>query len=161
METALRHGSGTIHVLLEEPPDETGKPGGFAEEKFSENLACPDCGISCGELLPRNFSFNSPYGACTTCNGLGIQQVMDPAKVVPDPSLSIRNGAIPGWRRGPRHLIIYYNLLLRKLAEWLNEPDMLTTPFEKLSERTRHILLYGSGEEPLEFDYYMHGKKFH
>ena len=86
---------------------------------------------------------------------------MDPAKVVPDPSLSIRNGAIPGWRRGPRHLIIYYNLLLRKLAEWLNEPDMLTTPFEKLSERTRHILLYGSGEEPLEFDYYMHGKKFH
>ena len=86
---------------------------------------------------------------------------MDPAKVVPDPSLSIRNGAIPGWRRGPRHLIIYYNLLLRKLAEWLSEPDMLTTPFEKLSERTRHILLYGSGEEPLEFDYYMHGKKFH
>ena len=161
VETALRHGSGTIHVLLEEPPDENGKPGGFSEEKFSENLACPDCGISCGELLPRNFSFNSPYGACTTCNGLGIQQVMDPAKVVPDPSLSIRNGAIPGWRRGPRHLIIYYNLLLRKLAEWLNEPDMLSTPFEKLSERTRHILLYGSGEEPLEFDYYMHGKKFH
>ena len=161
VETALRHGSGTIHVLLEEPPDENGKPGGFSEEKFSENLACPDCGISCGELLPRNFSFNSPYGACTTCNGLGIQQVMDPAKVVPDPSLSIRNGASPGWRRGPRHLIIYYNLLLRKLAEWLNEPDMLSTPFEKLSERTRHILLYGSGEEPLEFDYYMHGKKFH
>ena len=159
VETALRHGSGILSVLLE-----SATPGGatdFAEEKFSENLACPDCGVSFGELLPRNFSFNSPYGACPECNGLGIQQVMDPEKVIPDPSLSIRNGAIPGWRRGPRHLIIYYNLLLRKLAEWLGEPEMLTTPFGKLPERVRHILLYGSGDEPLEFDYYMHGRKFH
>ena len=158
VETALRHGSGTLTVLLESGSD--GAEPEFREEKFSENLACPDCGISCGELLPRNFSFNSPYGACPECNGLGIQQVMDPAKVVPDPSLSIRNGAIPGWRRGPRHLIIYYNLLLRKLAEWLKEPEMLTTAFERLPERVRHILLYGSGDEPLEFDYYMHGKKY-
>lgn len=157
VETALRHGSGVLTVLLEAPEGETPE---FSEEKFSENLACPDCGVSYGELLPRNFSFNAPYGACKTCNGLGVQQVMDPAKVVPDPSLSIKNGAIPGWRRGPRHLIIYYNLLLRKLAEWLNEPDMLTTPFERLPERVRRILLYGSGDEPLEFDYYMHGRKY-
>ncbi len=158
IETALRHGSGTISVLLDAPE---GLEPDFTEEKFSENLACPDCGVSYGELLPRNFSFNSPYGACTECNGLGVQQVMDPVKVIPDPSLSIRNGAIPGWRRGPRHLIIYYNLLLRKLAEWLGEPEMLTTPFNKLSERTRNIILYGSGREPLEFDYYMHGRKYH
>ena len=85
---------------------------------------------------------------------------MDPAKVVPDPSLSIKNGAIPGWRRGPRHLIIYYNLLLRKLAEWLKEPDMLTMPFEKLPEKVRRTILYGSGSEPLEFEYRMHGKKY-
>ncbi|MDD3885808.1 MAG: excinuclease ABC subunit UvrA, partial [Victivallaceae bacterium] len=155
VETALRHGGGSITVLLEGPQAE------FSEEIYSEHLACPDCGVSFGELLPRNFSFNSPYGACPCCNGLGIQQVMDPAKVVPDPSLSIRKGAIPGWRRGPRHLIMYYNLLLRKLAEQFGDEAMLTTPFEKLPEKTRKLLLYGSGETPLEFDYYMHGRKYH
>ncbi len=157
VELALRHGSGTLSVQLEAPEGETPD---FAEEKFSENLACPDCGVSYGELLPRNFSFNSPFGACSECNGLGVQQVMDPEKVIPDPSLSIKGGAIPGWRRGPRHLIMYYNLLLRKLAEWLDEPDMLTTPIRDLSEKTRHILLYGTGDEPMEFDYRMHGKKY-
>jgi excinuclease ABC subunit A len=157
VELALRHGGGTLTVLLEAPEGEAPE---FREESFSENLACSECGVSYGELLPRNFSFNSPYGACPHCNGLGVQQVMDPAKVVPDPSLSIKNGAIPGWRRGPRHLIIYYNLLLRKLSEWLNEPDMLTTPFQKLPERVRQVVLYGSGEEPLEFDYWMHGRKY-
>ncbi len=154
VETALAQGGGVLTVLLQ------GEECEFEEEKFCENLACTDCGISCGELLPRDFSFNAPYGACKTCNGLGIQQVMDPEKVVPDRTLSIKKGAIPGWRRGPRHLIMYYNLLLRKLSEWLNEPDMLTTPFEKLPEKVQHILLYGSGEDPLEFDYYMHGKKY-
>ena len=157
VELALRHGSGTLTVLLDAPEGEEPE---FREESFSENLACVHCGVSYGELLPRNFSFNSPYGACPHCNGLGIQQVMDPAKVVPDPSLSIKNGAIPGWRRGPRHLIIYYNLLLRKLAEWLKEPDMLTMPFEKLPEKVRRTILYGSGSEPLEFEYRMHGKKY-
>ncbi len=158
VEIALRHGSGTLIVLLEAPEGETAE---FAEETFSENLACVECGISSGKLLPRNFSFNSPFGACSTCHGLGVQQVMDAAKVIPDPTLSIKNGAIPGWRRGPRHLIIYYNLLLRKLSEWLKEPDMLTTPFHKLPERVRQILLFGSGEEPLEFDYRMHGHTYH
>ena len=157
VELALRHGSGTLTVLLDAPEGEEPE---FREESFSENLACVHCGVSYGELLPRNFSFNSPYGACPHCNGLGIQQVMDPAKVVSDPSLSIKNGAIPGWRRGPRHLIIYYNLLLRKLAEWLKEPDMLTMPFEKLPEKVRRTILYGSGSEPLEFEYRMHGKKY-
>ncbi len=157
VELALRHGSGTLTVLLDAPEGEEPK---FREESFSENLACTECGVSYGELLPRNFSFNSPYGACSHCNGLGVQQVMDATKVVPDPALSIKNGAIPGWRRGPRHLIIYYNLLLRKISEWLEEPDMLTTPFEKLPERVRDILLNGSGKEPLEFDYRMHGKKY-
>ncbi len=155
IETALRTGDGVATILLDGPDAE------FQEEKFCEKLACPDCGISVGELLPRNFSFNAPYGACPVCNGIGIEQYMDPAKVVPDPKLSIRNGAIPGWRRGPRHLIMYYNLLLRKLAEQLKYPDMLTTPFEKLPENIRKIILFGTGDQPLEFDYYMHGRKYH
>lgn len=154
VELALRHGDGILTVLLE------GENAEFSEEKFSEKLACVECGISCGELLPRNFSFNAPYGACPVCNGLGIEQFMDPAKVIPDPSLSIKNGAIPGWRRGPRHLIIYYNIMLRKLAEWLGEPELLTTPFRELPERLQNIVLYGTGEEAVEFDYYMHGKKY-
>ncbi|MBE6387379.1 MAG: excinuclease ABC subunit UvrA [Lentisphaerae bacterium] len=155
IETALKRANGVVNIRLDgEDPD-------FVEEKFCEKLACPDCEVSFGELAPRNFSFNSPYGACTECNGLGITQYMDPAKVIPDPSKSIANGAIPNWRRGPRHLIIYYNLLLRKVAEHLGDPSILTTPFNKLPEKVQHFILYGSGDENIVFDFRMHGKKFH
>ncbi|MBR2910929.1 MAG: excinuclease ABC subunit UvrA, partial [Lentisphaeria bacterium] len=154
VETALGKGDGVLTALFE-------NSDGRKEETFCEHLACLDCGVSFGKLQPRNFSFNSPYGACPVCNGLGVEQYMDPDKVIPDRTKSIKNGAIPNWRRGPRHLIIYYNLLLRKLAEHLEQPDMLTTPFEKLSAETQHIILYGTGDKPMEFDYYMHGKKYH
>ena len=154
VETSLHRGNGVLTALFE-------SSDGVREETFCEDLACLECGVSFGKLLPRNFSFNSPYGACQVCNGLGIEQFMDPEKVIPDPSLSIKNGAIPNWRRGPRHLIIYYNLLLRKLAEHLNEPDMLTTPFEKLSPETQKVILYGTEGKPMEFDYTMHGKRYH
>ena len=158
VELALKHGEGVL-TLLQENPEADGPA--WLEEQLSEHLACLECGISFGQLLPRNFSFNSPYGACPACNGLGVQMVMDPQLVIPDRSLSIKDGAIPGWRRGPRHLIIYYNLLLRKLAEAWNEPKMLTTPFEKLPEAIQHLILYGSGSKPLEFDYHIRGRKFH
>ena len=155
IETALKRADGVVNIKLE------GENTEFDEEKFCEKLACPDCGVSYGELAPRNFSFNSPFGACPECNGLGVTQFMDPAKVIPDTSKSIANGAIPNWRKGPRHLIMYYNLLLRKISEHLSDPDMLTTPFERLPERTRNFILYGSGKENLVFDFRMHGKKFH
>ena len=155
VETALKRGNGVLTVLL------SGEHAEFAEKSFCEKLACIDCGESFGELLPRNFSFNSPYGACRCCNGLGIQLCMDPAKVVPDPTLSIRDGAIPGWRRGPRHLIIYYNMLLRKFAEQFGDEKLLTVPFNQLPEDFKNKLLYGTGDECLEFDYRMHGRKFH
>ena len=155
VETALRRGDGVLNVLL------SGENAEFEEKSFCEKLACVECGVSFGELLPRNFSFNSPYGACRCCNGLGIQLCMDPEKVIPDPTLSIRNGAIPGWRRGPRHLIIYYNMILRKFAEQFGNEKLLTVPFKDLPEDFKHKLLYGTGDESLEFDYYMHGKKYH
>ena len=145
VETALKHGNGVLTALIE-------CDGKTTEKSFCEKLACIDCGISFGEMLPRNFSFNSPYGACKCCNGLGIQLCMDPVKVIPDPALSIKNGAIPGWRRGPRHLIIYYNMMLRKFAEQFGGTQLLSTPFEKLPEDFKHKLLYGTGEENLEFD---------
>ena len=156
VETALKHSNGMLTLLVQDPVS-----GEWQETKYSEHLACVECKVSFGELLPRNFSFNSPYGACNTCNGLGVQMVMAPELAIPDDSKSIRNGAIPGWRRGPRHLIMYYNMILRKIAEWKNLPDMLTTPFRELPEDIKHLLLYGSGEEHLEFDYYIRGKKFH
>ena len=154
VETALRTGSGVLTVLVEQ------EDHSWKEEMHSEKLACVDCGKSYGELKPRNFSFNAPYGACPECHGLGFLQVMDAKLVIPDDSLSIRNGAIPGWRRGPRHLIMYYNLVLRKISEFLNEPDMLTTPFRDLPEKVRNYLLYGSGDEPLEFTYRIRGKNY-
>lgn len=156
VETALKHGDGVVIVLLENPAT-----GEWEESRHCEHLACVECKVSFGQLLPRNFSFNSPYGACPECNGLGVQMVMDPKLVIPDDTLSIRKGAIPAWRKGPQHLIIYYNMLLRKLAEAKNCPDMLTTPFRDLPEELRQIILYGSGKEPLEFDYYIKGRKFH
>ena len=155
VETALKQSGGNLTLLMQSDD------GDWQETKYSEHLACVDCKVSFGELLPRNFSFNSPYGACECCNGLGVQMVMAAELAVPDESKSIRNGAIPGWRRGPRHLIMYYNMILRKLSEWKNYPELLTKPFRELPEDMRKLVLYGSGEEPLEFDYYIRGKKFH
>lgn len=158
VETALQHGNGVITVMLEAPVDDTGKSG-WSEEQMSEHLACLDCSLSFGQLATRNFSFNSPYGACKKCHGLGALMIMDPRLAVPDASLSIKQGAIPGWRRGPRRLIIYYNMILRKLAEQLNYPAMLTTPFRDLPKKISETILFGTGDEPLEFDYHIRGRK--
>ncbi len=155
VELALKHGEGVMTLYFESGDGE------WHEEQLSEHLACLECQLSFGPMLPRNFSFNNPYGACPECNGLGIQMVMDPALVVPDPSLSIKNGAIPGWRRGPRHLIIYYNMLLRKVAEQFGPDNALTTPFRELPEEFRHTLLNGTGDRVLEFDFTVRGRKFH
>ncbi len=157
VETALACGGGELLVLLEE----TSHDGSLVwiPERISEKLACVDCGVSFGKPEPRNFSFNSPYGACPHCNGLGSMLVMD-AKLAVDETLSIRRGAIPGWRRGPRRLIIYYNHLLKCIQEHFDYPAMLSTPFRDLPENIRHVLLYGSGDTPIDFSYYMRGKKY-
>ena len=155
VELALKHGGGVLTVLVENPEEDGPK---WMEEQISEHLACLDCDISFAQLQPRNFSFNSPYGACKKCSGLGALMVMDPELVVPDDSLSIRKGAIPGWRRGPRRLIIYYNMLLRKLSEHLDCPDMLTRPFNKLEPHVRQAILFGT-EENIEFTYTIRGRK--
>jgi len=157
VEIALKYGSGVV-IVMRENSDPTAASR-WEEEHISEHLACVDCGISYGELAPRNFSFNSPFGACKRCNGLGSLQVMAPELVVPDPTLSIRKGAIPGWRRGPRRLLLYYNHLLRSLAEHYNHPTLLTEPFGELPEKMQHIILYGSGDEVVNFDYHMRGKR--
>ena len=112
---------------------------------FSENFACPDCGISLPELEPRSFSFNNPYGACPNCNGIGIKMEFSPELMVPDESLSISEGAIAalGWQSS-KDQKSFSGALLLALSKHFN--FSLDTPFNKLSEKIKHILFYGTNE---------------
>lgn len=117
---------------------------------FSQNYACPDCGISIEELTPRMFSFNTPYGACPKCDGLGMQLLVDPDLIIPDDSLSINGGAIKatGWGSGSDSIAaMYYNALAEKYGFTLN------TPISELPDGVKDILLYGSKGEKLDLSY--------
>jgi len=121
---------------------------------FSQNYACPDCGISMPELAPRMFSFNSPYGACPECGGLGTQIYFDENLIVPDPGLSIREGAIAPWERKDS---VYFHQMLEALSTHYKFD--INTPFNKLSERVRHVLLHGSGDEKIGFYFDRRGRR--
>ena len=117
---------------------------------FSQNYACPDCGISIEELTPRMFSFNTPYGACPKCDGLGMQLLVDPDLIIPDDSLSIYGGAIKatGWGSGADSIAaMYYNALAEKYGFTLD------TPISELPDGVKDILLYGSKGEKLDLSY--------
>ncbi len=114
---------------------------GDKELIFSEKLACPKCGLSFEELSPRSFSFNSPYGACPTCSGLGYDFVVDPDLVVPDRKKSIKQGAIYPWSKTTTS---YYDDVLNSVSSHYNID--LNKPFEELTEKEQHIILYG-GED--------------
>ncbi len=148
VELALKHGKGTLYVGREQ--------NGIVEDTiYSEKHACLKCSISFAELTPRSFSFNSPYGACQTCSGLGTQLVFDQELIVPDPELSIDAGAIQAWRKGGRRLIIYYKRVLRDLAKHYGID--LEEPFKKLDPALRDLLMHGSGDEEIEFTYWRGG----
>jgi len=117
------------------------------EHLFSSKFACPVCSYSLGELEPRLFSFNSPVGACPSCDGLGQTTVFDPTRVVAFPSLSLASGAVKGWdRRNP-----YTFSLIESVATHYGFD--VETPFEELPESAQHVLLYGSGDEDISFTY--------
>ena len=132
VETALQYSHGTVVIFNEST---------HKEHLFNTKLSCPHCGIYLSELEPRMFSFNSPYGACAGCNGLGTLLEFDPELIVPDRKKTIREGAIECWRRGSRGYILYYRSLLRELADELDFG--LDTPFHKLPKRIRNIIFYG------------------
>lgn len=111
---------------------------GGQELIFSEKLACPTCGLSFEELAPRSFSFNSPYGACPTCSGLGYDFVIDPDLVIPDRKKSIKEGAIYPWSKTSTS---YYDDVLASVSEHYNID--LSKPFEELSKEQQNIILYG------------------
>nr|WP_242612573.1 excinuclease ABC subunit UvrA [Corticibacter populi] len=118
------------------------------EHGFSARFACPHCDYTLPELEPRLFSFNSPIGACPGCDGLGQQEVFDPARIIAFPTLSLGAGAVKGWDRRNA----YYFSHIQSLAAHYGF-DAEETPFEALPERIRQIILYGSGDEDIAFTY--------
>ena len=139
-ETALNLADGLARISFMDNEED--------ELIFSAKFACPLCNYSLQELEPRLFSFNNPAGACPDCDGLGIKQFFDQSRVVVHPELSLSGGAIRGWDRRNA----YYFQLLTSLANHY-EFD-IDTPFEALPQDLRQIILYGSGEEKIEFLYH-------
>ncbi|ACB85603.1 excinuclease ABC subunit UvrA [Natranaerobius thermophilus] len=139
LESALSIADGlvNIHVLDEE-----------RELLFSQKYACIECGFSFPELAPRMFSFNSPYGACTHCDGLGEKREFDIDLIVPDKSMSINEGAILPWSKNKDGY--FFNLLTAVCQSFGIDMD---TPFEELSKEEQNLLLYGSGDEKFSFSF--------
>ncbi len=138
-ETALRIADS---IALVASMEEGGK-----EQVFSAKHACPHCDYSIVDLEPKLFSFNSPAGACATCDGLGIKQFFSEDRVVANPSLALADGAIKSWDK--RNL--YYYHMLNSLAE--HYKFSLETPWQKLTAKQKKVVLYGSGDENIEFNY--------
>lgn len=134
VELALKQGGGMLYVESLEAN------GPSQETSYSELNACVECGISFDELKPRSFSFNSPFGACLTCAGLGQLYYFDEELIVPDKTLALRECIHP-WRRAGHNAIMYYNALLEHIAKQYGVS--LETPYEKLPARFRHDLMHG------------------
>jgi len=139
-ETALRLADGVATVAFMEEP-------GREELLFSDRFACPVCGYSIPELEPRMFSFNNPAGACHSCDGLGARQFFDPERVASQPHLSLAGGAIRGWDRRNA----YYFQLIQCLADHYRFD--IEQPFQELPKSLRKKILFGSGDEIIEFRY--------
>ncbi len=139
LETALRLAEGIATVDIVDGPTLT----------FSQHLACDHCGISFEELQPRNFSFNSPYGACATCNGIGTRYQVDWHLAVPDEDKTLEAGAIIPWMG--RHRSSYYQRVLEGVAR--EHGFAMDTPFNKLTKKARTLILDGTGEQPVTVSY--------
>ena len=140
-ETALRLGNGIASIAFIDEPKR-------AELVFSDKFACNVCGWSLAELEPRLFSFNNPAGACANCDGLGVKQFFDPARVVTQPQLALASGAVRGWDRRNA----YYFTMIQSLARHYKFD--VEAPWRDLDPKVQRVLLNGSGEENVEFRYY-------
>jgi excinuclease ABC subunit A len=147
LEVAFRHGEEVCRVVVGDSRD------GATEIVFSQRFACPVCGVSYPELSPRLFSFNSPYGACPRCGGLGAHYFIDPELIVPDERLSLRQGAIAPWGRKPAP---FHLSLLASLGRALGFD--LDTPFAELPAAARKAILHGTGEHAIDFEHEREGR---
>lgn len=134
LETALKIGNGVVMVDF----------NGQGEKTFSERYACVDCGINLLEVEPRIFSFNSPYGACPECNGLGTRMEIDPTLLIPDTAKAWVQAVAP-WKHGHRNYLMYYRAVLREIGQLYNVDPQ--TPFKDLDAKFRKIIFYGSGDD--------------
>lgn len=141
IEAALDLADGLVYVE-ETPADKKADP---VRHVFSAKFACPETAFTIDEIEPRLFSFNSPFGACPDCDGLGTKQEFDIDLIIPDHSLSLRDGAIAAWQSSP-----YYMQTLDSLARHLGIST--TTPWQELAENVRHFLLYGSGGKKVRIE---------
>ncbi|CAN7157384.1 excinuclease ABC subunit UvrA [Paenibacillus sp. LjRoot153] len=138
LETALKLANGRVIVDVMEKE----------ELLFSQNLACPECGFSVEELAPRMFSFNSPFGACPDCDGLGSQMIVDPDLLVPDMKLTIEEGAFEAWAGSTSN---YYPQFLAAVCEHYKIPR--NVPVSEISSDQMKVILYGTGGEKIRFRY--------
>jgi excinuclease ABC subunit A len=145
VETALKLADGVLLVLLQEPNEDNSTNGKWREVIYSEKFACPKHPqASLEELSPRLFSFNSPYGACKSCDGLGTILEFDPDLIVPDKSISLEHGAIEAWRKGGKRMNIFYNRLVNRFCRKIGiRKSML---YEEIPKEPKRILMYGSTE---------------
>jgi excinuclease ABC subunit A len=145
IETALKLADGILLVLLQQPNDDKKNDGNghWQETIYSEKFACPEHPqASLEELSPRLFSFNSPYGACKSCDGLGTILEFDPDLIVPDKTRSLANGAVEAWRKGGKRMNIYYNRLVKRFCGKLAISK--ATPFEQIPNDIKRILMEGT-----------------
>ncbi len=160
LETALHHADGVVKVEVVKPlildksdrSDKT-KPQTLL---FSEKLACVDCGLSYQEITPRLFSFNNPHGACPECTGLGTRMYFDADRVIPNPELSLREGAIAPWEK---RLSGWFHLILDALAKAYSFD--IRTPYKDLPEHVRDVIMHGSKGEKIEFWWEEDGERRH
>ncbi len=154
VETALRWGNGRL-ISLHQTAEQAGGDK-WTESVHSNRMYSPATGQSFEPLTPKHFSFNSPFGACPVCHGLGQKLIFDPALIVPDPAKSLESGAVLPWRRGGKRMIVYYKALLRGVAKHY-EINMETT-YAELPEVFKKSLMHGSGTDEVDF-YFMRGGK--
>ncbi len=140
LETALKLADGLVRVVNMDDPGQV--------LAFSDQYACPRCGYALEELEPRIFSFNNPKGACPACDGLGVKPYFDPSRVVQNPALSLAGGAIRGWDRRNAY---YYSLIRSLAGHYGFDPE---APFNRLPPEIQRVILYGSGDETMEFRYF-------
>jgi len=136
IETAMDLSGGLIIIITDE-----------RELLYSTQLSCPECGISISELSPRMFSFNSPYGACPECDGLGYIMQFDPERIVSDPDKSLNEGVLEVWGKTTSY---WYLETVQALAKSLNfNPD---TPWKDLPQKVKKVVLYGTGNDKVNYN---------
>ena len=163
VETALRWGQGVLLALHQVPEAESGvqslksKVGTeWIETLHSNRNLSPATGKSYEPLTPKHFSFNAPAGACPVCHGLGQKMVFDERLMVPDPEKTLEQGAVLPWRRGGKRMIVYYKGLLRGVASHYQQS--MEVPYQTLPAEFQHVLLWGSGETEVQFNFWRAGK---